>query len=493
MPRKPNILYFVADQMRADAQRYLGNRAAITPNLDRLAKKGVAFRNAYCQNPVCVPSRCSFLSGLYPHTTGHRTMHFLQNEDEPNILRTMKESGYEVVWIGRNDVVPGTRPKTAYCNEYYDGIDPNNQRDACIDAMAAAAQGHGASGDARASWDPDSYSFYLGETRPGTYGRADEGCVEAALAYLDRYAAGNGEKPFFVYCSLAFPHPPYGCDRPWYGSTDRNALPPRIPRREDSPAMIAETVRKMDLDPRWPEERWNELRATYLDMVSKFDSQLGQVLGKLQETGLYDDTSVFVFSDHGDYTGDYGLVEKVQNCFEDALTNVPLVIKPAAGIACRPRVTPALVELNDLCATLADMCDIDLGYVQYGASLMGVIAGDDVGKDAVFSEGGRGLGDRPSMELGHDDPHDVYWPRISTQQEEGPNHTRATMIRMGNLKYTMRLYERDTLYDLDLDPHEQVNRIDDPAYAERVAAMRDRLLAWYQETADWVPNRKDLR
>ena len=117
--------------------------------------------------------------------------------------------------------------------------------------------------------------------------------------------------------------------------------------------MIAETVRKMNLDPRWPEERWDELRATYLDMVSKFDSQLGQVVGKLREKGLYEDTSVFVFSDHGDYTGDYGLVEKVQNCFEDALTNVPLVIKPAAGIAYKPRVTPALAELNDLCATLA--------------------------------------------------------------------------------------------------------------------------------------------
>jgi arylsulfatase A-like enzyme len=67
------------------------------------------------------------------------------------------------------------------------------------------------------------------------------------------------------------------------------------------------------------------------------------------------------------------------------------------------------------------------------------------------------------------------------------------MIRMGKLKYTMRLYERDTLYDLERDPHEQVNRIDDPAYAERVARMRDRLLVWYQQTADWVPNRRDLR
>ena len=490
---RPNILYFVADQMRADAQHYLGNPAAHTPNMDALAGEGVAFENAYCQNPVCVPSRCSFLSGLYPHTTGHRTMHFLQAEDEPNILRTMKDAGYEVIWVGRNDVIPGTRPKTAYCDEYYDGISPENQRDARIDVLKSGGLGHGTAGGAMPDWDPDMYSFYVGETEPDGHGFVDEGCIEATLAYLDRYAAGQHDKPFFVYCTLMFPHPPYGVSRPWYGTTDRAALPPRIPRREDSPAMISETARKMDLDPRWPEGKWNELRATYLDMVAKFDHQLGQVLDKLRDTGLYDDTSVFVFSDHGDYTGDYGLVEKVQNCFEDALTNVPLIVKPAAGIPCEPRVTPALAELNDLCSTLADMCDVNLGYVQYGTSLLPVLAGDDVGKDAVFSEGGRGFGDRLAMEPGHDDPHDMYWPRISTQHEEGPNHTRATMIRMGSLKYTMRLYERDTLYDLDIDPHEQVNRIDDPTYAGEVAKMRERLLTWYQETADWVPNRVDVR
>ncbi len=137
MVKKPNILYFVADQMRADAQHYLGNEMAQTPHLDALASDGVAFRNAYCQNPVCVPSRCSFLSGLYPHTTGHRTMHYLQREDEPNLLRTMKQAGYEVIWIGRNDVIPGDHAKTAYCDEYYNGIVPGNTRDKTYDAYAS--------------------------------------------------------------------------------------------------------------------------------------------------------------------------------------------------------------------------------------------------------------------------------------------------------------------------------------------------------------------
>jgi arylsulfatase A-like enzyme len=90
---KPHIIYFVADQLRSDALHHLGNPASQTPNMDSLAEEGVSFQHAYCQNPVCVPSRTSFLTGLYPHTTGHRTMHFLQNEDEPNILKEMKNNG----------------------------------------------------------------------------------------------------------------------------------------------------------------------------------------------------------------------------------------------------------------------------------------------------------------------------------------------------------------------------------------------------------------
>ena len=128
MTKKPNIIYFVADQMRCDALAHMGNPASITPNLDAVLEDGVSFRNAYCQNPVCVPSRCSFLTGLYPHTTGHRTIHYLQNMDEPNFLRTMKNNGYEVIWIGRNDVVPGNYSKEDYCDAYYDGVHKEDRK-----------------------------------------------------------------------------------------------------------------------------------------------------------------------------------------------------------------------------------------------------------------------------------------------------------------------------------------------------------------------------
>lgn len=95
--KKPDIVLFTADGMRLDSLACMGNRAAWTPHMDALVKEGVAFRNAYCQNPSVVAGRCSVMSGLYPHTTGHRSMHYLLRPDEPNLLRIMKDAGYEVI------------------------------------------------------------------------------------------------------------------------------------------------------------------------------------------------------------------------------------------------------------------------------------------------------------------------------------------------------------------------------------------------------------
>lgn len=480
---RPNILYFVADQMRADAQHYLGNPAASTPNLDALVEEGVGFRNAYCQNPVCVPSRCSFLSGLYPHTDGHRTMHFLQREDEPNILRTMKNAGYEVIWIGRNDVIPGTRSKEEYCDAYYDGVHLEDTKSVSLPMKIA---GHGKPKE----WNDDMYSFYIGKV-PG-YGKVDEGCVEACLRYLDEKAASGNDRPFFVYCTLSFPHPPYGCDDPWYSLIDRNSLPARKPWCPDKPEMLVKTADKQKLHD-WDESRWNELRAVYLGMVAKWDHQLGQVMDKLKEHGFYDNTSVFAFSDHGDYTGDYDIVEKLQNCFENDLSNIPLVIKPAKQFTCVPRISNALAELTDLTATVAEMTGTDLDYVQYGKSLVHVLAGDETHRDAVFCEGGRPDGDDYARESGHEDPHDPYWPRLSTQQKDGGAHARAVMIRMGNLKYTKRMAGKSELYDLSKDPDELVNQIDNPEYSEEILKMKLRMLDWYEETCDCIPCRNDKR
>ncbi|MBM6800600.1 arylsulfatase, partial [Coprobacillus cateniformis] len=161
-------------------------------------------------------------------------------------------------------------------------------------------------------------------------------------------------------------------------------------------------------------------------------------------------------------------------------------------IKVKPRKTKALAELLDIPATIADMCHINLSYTQFGKSLVHVLSGDEIHKDAVFCEGGRIHGETQAMEKGHN-PTSPYWPRLSTQSSEGPEHTKALMCRMGNIKYTMRLYEKDELYDLDKDPLELVNQIDNPKYQDIVLKFKERILYYYMETADFVPQGRDQR
>ena len=487
MEKKPNIVYFVADQMRNDALHHMGCEASITPNLDALLEDGVSFANAYCQNPVCVPSRCSFLTGLYPHTTGHRTMHFLQNEDEPNFLRTMKNQGYEVIWVGRNDVIPSDRSKEAYCDVYFDGIVDENTN-ACIKTGS-----HFAMNQVEGDIEKDGYySHYIGKLseQAAHHPGSDWGCVERALRYLKERTS---DKPFFLYLTISYPHPPYACEEPWYSSIDRERIEPARTSALllDKPSMLQGICRNQALSS-WLKDNYKEVKATYLAMVSRFDYQFGMVKQQLKDLHVYDDTSIFVFSDHGDYTGDYDIVEKAQNCFENPLTNIPLIIKPAKQFACQPRITPALAELVDLCETVSQMCGIETEYVQFGKSLLPVLAGEDVHKDAVFCEGGRIHKETWAMERGHGKAS-LYWPRLHEQGKEEAQHTKATMIRMGNLKYVKRLYEKDELYDLVQDPKELHNVIEDEAYREQILMMKERMLTFYQETGDIVPNRKDRR
>ncbi len=117
--QRPNIVLFNPEQWRGDMLGHLGNPAAVTPNLDRLVEAdGVSFRYAFCQNPACTPSRCSFMSGWYPHVQGHRTMyHMLHPErDAPNLLKILKDNGYFIWWGGKNDLVPAQYGYGEYCH-----------------------------------------------------------------------------------------------------------------------------------------------------------------------------------------------------------------------------------------------------------------------------------------------------------------------------------------------------------------------------------------
>ncbi|HVX42268.1 MAG TPA: sulfatase-like hydrolase/transferase [Mycobacteriales bacterium] len=493
--QRPHIIIFNPDQWRADVMGHHGNPAARTPNLDSwVDSDAVSFRNAFCQNPVCTPSRCSFMSGWYPHVRGHRTMYHMMRPGEPVLLKTLKDNGYYVWWGGKNDLVPGQGGFDDYCDLKYDTGDS-------VRPMFAS--------DRSSEWrgEPGSdtfYSFLVGrldapEGEP--YYDKDWANVLGAVAQIrewgKRAAQGEEPPPLCIYLPITYPHPPYAVEDPWFGSIDRNALPERIPADPTGKPSILNGIRERQRLQGWSEERWDELRATYYGMCARVDHQFGLVVEALKEAGLYDDSAMFFFSDHGDFTGDYGLVEKTQNTFEDCLTNVPFLIKPPAGIPVRPRVSEALVELVDFSATVEELAGIEPQHSHFGRSLLPVLAGEtDEHRDAVFCEGGRLRDERQAMELESTSalqPDGLYWPRVSLQTESGPEHTKAVMCRTAEAKYVRRLYEDDELYDLRADPREEHNLAADPAYAGLKARLSDRLLTWYQETADVVPLVPDSR
>lgn len=466
----------------------MGNPAAVTPYLDAFAAtEAVSFRNAFCQNPVCTPSRCSFMTGWYPHVRGHRTMfHMLHPErGEPNLLKLLKDSGYHVWWGGKNDLVPAQDGFQAYCGTYYRPGPPLHADLHRDDAWRGDPAGD------------NYYSFYCGRLEKGddsVYRDHGWATVQGAIDHIRQF---RGNQPLCIYLPLGYPHPPYGIEEPYYGSISREKIPARIsaPENWDRKPSLLRGIYERQRMQNWSEERFRELRATYYGMCARVDHQFGLVLEALRESGLYDDTAVFFFSDHGDFTGDYGLVEKTQNTFEDCLTRVPFLVKPPRDVTVRPGVCDALVELVDFSATVYDLAQIEPGYSQFGRSLLPLISGEsEEHRDAVFCEGGRLHGETHCMELqSNQDPSGLYWPRLSLQRSEGPEHTKAVMCRTRDYKYVQRLYETDELYDLRRDSSELVNLIEDSEYAPVLSTMKDRLLRFYLETNDVVPFEIDVR
>jgi len=470
---KPNILIINPDQMRADALAHLGNPASRTPVCDQLAREGVSFRSAFCQNPVCVPSRCSFMTGLYPHVHGHRTMGHLQQPWEENLFSDFKRAGYRTVSCHRGDLMAGQYPAyhRALIDEYIK-VSPKRPMK---------------------YWFPtheEGDNSFLGGIVPDKFATdMDDLIAQGAVRSIQHNA--KRKQPFFMFVGLFFPHPPYQIEQKYYDLIDPAKLPPRIPiiKNNDGKPLMERGLRDaLHVD----ESKFEEIRRTYLAMCAKVDHQIALLLRALRDAGIYDDTAVLVFSDHGDYTGDYGLVEKSQNCFPDCLVRVPLIIKPPKKTAIDPGVSDALVELVDIAATCADLAGITIDRPHFSRSLLPVLQNRArPHRDFVTCEGGRLPGERQASEFENVNPADHYYPRLSLQGREDGTHGKAVMLRTHQFKYVRRLEEPDEFYDLAKG--ERVNFIGDPAYADQIARAKQWMLDWFVGTCDIVPKRVDSR
>ena len=472
MPDRPNIVLFMPETLRADA--VFGDPAgrAVTPNMDALAAEGLAFERCYAQHSVCSPSRCSMFTGLYPHTAGRRTLGTLIRPHEHNLFRTLREAGYETVVIGKNDMMFPEAARASF--DRFLNETRGNPDHECRYPHAGG--------------DRLYYSFLSGKAGEddGTCHDGDWASVQDLLNYLDT----DHDKPFCVLTALGYVHPPYVAPEPFYSMYDRAKMPPPIEADRSRKRRYAQMIHEHYGLGELTDDEWREIRVTYFAMTSRVDDQLGQVVDKLKQRDLWDKTALFIFSDHGDFCGDYGLVEKWFSACEDCILRVPLIMhvpgRPAVGMR------QALVEMVDLYPTVLDVAGVADIHYHFGKSLLPLydLAAADQHRDVVFGEGGHNIDEANIHDIATD-YGGVYYHKHHIWQVDPVVMGKAWMVRDEQYKYIYCPDEFDELYDMDADPGETANLADDPAMADVVRRMRDRMLEWLSRTTDQIPADED--
>ncbi|MBC9727272.1 sulfatase-like hydrolase/transferase [Streptomyces sp. TRM68367] len=477
MRDRPNFLVVVADQLRADALGAFGNTLARTPHLDRLAEQGTAFTNAFAQHPVCAPSRASFLSGWYPHTAGHRSFGTPLRADEPNFLRAFRANGYHVTWVGDRGDTFGPGATELAVHEHGFTTRPTSGRWADGPPAARRPELPGADDEV---W---KRLFYRGEVLDPD----DIDFDEAAVRTAEHWLAEPPGQPWVLFAPLVAPHCPFQAPQPWFSLHDRDVMPDPVSGTGPEPAFL-QGIREYYGTDRVTPEMWREVAATYHGMVSRLDDHVGRLLDAVRQAGAADDTVTVFFSDHGEYLGDFGVIEKWPSGLDSCITRDPLILSggglPAAG------TVDAMAELIDVFPTLLDIAGIDPGYQHFGRSLLPVLHDPAAGhREYAFTEGGFLAEEEPKFERS---PF-PYDRKCALQHDRPAAVGKAVAVRDQRWTYVRRLYEPAELYDRAADPDEAHNLAGRPELAEVETRMSDVLLRWLVETADTLPERDDPR
>lgn len=310
--------------------------------------------------------------------------------------------------------------------------------------------------------DARYYSFLSEATKAPVNQTHDYYNVLAAIEFLQ----SKPKDPFMIFLPLSKPHPPYSCPEPFYSSIDPDSLPPlratNRPRKPDYHALIRQYRNLTSLDDAF----FRKLHAVYLGSISYSDFLFGLLMAAVEELGYKNSTTVSVFADHGDYAGDYGLVEKWPSGLEDVLTRVPLIVRTPGGK--RGHVVKELVQLFDIVPTTLELADVPLQHVQFGKSLVPQLHGS-AGNPfrAVFAEGGYATNEPRDHEGdpsngGIPSPKEIYYPKALQQQQEPLSVCRAASVRTLTHKLVLRTDPTakdhcSELYDLVKDPLELTN------------------------------------
>jgi choline-sulfatase len=381
MTRDPNILFVLTDQQRADSLGAV-NGWARTPHLDALADEGVQFTSCFANAPVCIPSRFSLLSGLYPHNLGVQTNRAVTY---PARLETwvevLRRGGYRTSMFGKLHLHPphgDLRRRERLVHRFgFDDVDevggPRALR-SCSTNLTDLWERSGVR-DAYRRDVADRYNTTPWVVRPSPVGLDlyyDTYVGRSAATYLREY---ERPEPWFCYIGFPGPHEPWDTPEPWASAYEPRDMPaPRpAPRSAGDRAVGALDARLRDRPDLGPGEI-AALRADYAGGVSLIDDLVGDVLQVVRDRGEWDRTIVVFTSDHGEMNGDAGLLYK--EVFLDGAVRVPLIIRDPTGRTGAEVTDP--VELLDVGATVLDLAGrSDDGTFRMGRSMAGVVRDPD--------------------------------------------------------------------------------------------------------------------
>jgi choline-sulfatase len=447
--KRPNILFVMFDQMSPHSLPCYGHPLVQAPNLQALAERGVVFDSAYCNAPLCAPSRFSMMAGQLPSRVGAWDNAAEFPSAVPTYAHYLRRLGYRTCLAGKMHFV-GADQLHGYEDRVTTDIYP---------------------GDFgwTPTWDDPArihwwFHNMLSVIEAGPYDRSlewdyDEDVGHQAVRWLYDHARGTDERPFMLTVSYIQPHDPYLAPRQDWDRYDHAAIDmpavPCIPLADRDPL----SLRMYDLydrdEYRVTDDHVRNARHGYYAMITYVDRKFGELLAALKATGLADDTIVVVTADHGDMLGERGLWYKM-NFFERS-TRVPLIID-AAGMFGARRV-PQNVSLVDLLPTFVEMggegAPFEPATPLDGNSLLGLASGNAAGwSDTVYGE---------------------YMAEGTFQP--------VFMIRRGRYKYVSCDGDPPQLFDLSRDPHELKNLADDPGHAELAAAFAAETAAKWNSTA----------
>jgi choline-sulfatase len=437
MPSPRNLLFLFSDQHTRAALSCHGHPQVLTPHLDALAARGVRFGNAYCNSPICVPSRAVLATGQYVHETGYWDNAKPYEGTVPSWGHWLQNRGHRVESIGK--------------------LHFRSQGDPCgFDEEHIPMHVVGGSGDLLGSLrTPDvvlrKYRGYIDEAGAGetTYTRYDRDITRRAVDWLQAAAARPTQRPWVLFVSLVCPHPPIVAPGRFYERYPPGSVPwPRFfepEGRPDHPSLQA-VRRFLDIEAPFAEGAVRRSIAAYFGLCSYLDDNVGRIVAALDSTGLWESTRVLYTSDHGESNGDRGVWEKCHLYEESA--GVPMIF--AGADLPVGEVVPTPVSLVDCFPTVLD--------------------GAGIGPP----ESGRACAGRSLFDLAVRGPEER---EVFAEYHAAGSTTASFMLRRGPMKYVHHVAHPDQLFDLGADPDEAHDLIDDARFQAERREMHARLLA----------------